>query len=162
MERVTRTPFSISLNNNLQPRPQPAAIVEFRLQRNTLTGVTGGSISDRKRETAVRRGMLPKSPRQSWFAACRRRTYRLLNYAHAGIGQIRAVKEPIVTWNGHTSPEGRDGGSCQLRRSGSNPGGDRPILTRCRRIRPSSSGFSMMAMTFISVPHFGHSIGSTS
>ena len=36
--------------------------------------------------------------------------------------------EPIVTCNGHTSPEVRNGGTCQLRRSGSNPGGDRPIL----------------------------------
>lgn len=74
--------------------------------------VIGRLIADRKRETAVRQGMSPKSPRQSRFALRRRRPWRLLDYAHAGNGLMRAVKEPIVTCNGHTSPEERRGGSC--------------------------------------------------
>ena len=49
---------------------------------------------------------------------------------------------------------GCDRGNDQLSRSGSNPGGDRPILTRCRRILLTSSGSSMTAIPFISPPHF--------
>lgn len=40
----------------------------------TSVRTIGKLILDRKHETAVRRGTLPNSSRQSWFAACRRRT----------------------------------------------------------------------------------------
>lgn len=69
----------------------------------------GKRISDQKRETGRRQGISPKSPQQSRFAAC-----RLLDSAHAGIGQIGTVQEPIVTWNGHMSLDGRNGGTCPL------------------------------------------------
>jgi hypothetical protein len=37
-----------------------------------------------------------------------------------------------------------------------------PDLDQMSEIRLSSSGSSMTAITFISAPHFGHTIGSTS
>ena len=91
----------------------------------------GRPISGRTSETGLRKGMSSMSPQQSWFEAYRR----------------------------HTSPGRRDGGCCQLTRSGANPGGDRAISITCRRIRSSSSGSSMTAITFISAPHSGHTIG---
>ena len=67
--------------------------------------------------------------------------------AATDLAQITATvaKEPIMTWSGRRSPEGRNGGTTQLRRSGSNPGGDRPILIRCRRIRLNSFWSSTIA-----------------
>jgi len=45
---------------------------------------------------------------------------------------------------------------------GSSPGGALPILSRWRRILRTSGGSVMSAMSFISEPHRGQSIGSTS
>jgi len=124
--------------------------------------IIGKPIAERNRKTASQGGTRPKTRGHSRFGRCRRSGRRLYEGVQPRIRRIQAVMEPFAPGNRHMSPEGPGGGTCQLRRSGSNPGEDRPILTRCRRIRLSSSGSSMTAITFISAPHFGHTNGSTS
>ena len=68
----------------------------------------------------------------------------------------------VAAAHGQTFPVKRDRGNTQLKRLGSKPGDDLPILTLCRRIRLTSSGSSMSAMTFMSAPHLKHTNGSTS
>jgi len=57
--------------------------------------IIGKLILDRKRETTVRRGMLSRSPRYSRFAVYQWCTNRLLNYARAEFGQIRALRNRL-------------------------------------------------------------------
>jgi len=60
------------------------------------------------------------------------------------------------------SPQAGKGTDSQLSEAGSNPGGERPILTRWRRIFRTSSGTVMTARIRIGAEQRGQTNGSTS
>jgi hypothetical protein len=63
-----------------------------------------------------------KAQHRPRFAGSLRRRPPLFERTDVPIGRIWAVLDVFVPGNRHTSLEGRNGGTCQLSRSGSNPG----------------------------------------